>query len=122
MGSSSHSLRVRPLFNNDKFHPAVLRSSRRGRIAGNRFARSVSGDFEMAWINALLNQVREFDEAVKLDGIILTKLDADAKGGNTLSILSETNVPVLFFGTGEAYDAIMSYRPEFILDSLVPNN
>ncbi len=72
--------------------------------------------------NALLNQVREFDEAVKLDGIILTKLDADAKGGNTLSILSETNVPVLFFGTGEAYDAIMSYRPEFILDSLVPNN
>ena len=72
--------------------------------------------------NALLNQVREFNEAVKLDGIILTKLDADAKGGNTLSILSETDVPVLFFGTGEAYDAIMSYRPEFILDSLVPNN
>ncbi len=72
--------------------------------------------------NALLNQVREFNEAVRLDGIILTKLDADAKGGNTLSILSETNVPVLFFGTGESYDAIMAYSPEFVLDSIIPNN
>ncbi|MEM3839169.1 MAG: signal recognition particle-docking protein FtsY [Candidatus Micrarchaeaceae archaeon] len=72
--------------------------------------------------NALLNQVREFDQAIKLDGIILTKLDADAKGGNTLSILSETEVPVLFFGTGEAYDAIMAYKPEFILDNIIPNN
>ncbi len=72
--------------------------------------------------NALLGQVKEFDSVVKLDGIILTKLDADAKGGNTLSILSETDVPVLFFGTGEAYDAIVAYRPELILDNIVPNN
>ncbi len=72
--------------------------------------------------NALLGQVKEFDQAVKLDGIILTKLDADAKGGNTLSILSETDVPVLFFGSGEAYDAIIAYKPELIIDNIVPNN
>ncbi|MDE1855610.1 MAG: signal recognition particle-docking protein FtsY, partial [Candidatus Micrarchaeota archaeon] len=46
--------------------------------------------------NSLLEQVRALNEAVKLDGIILTKLDVDAKGGNTLSILSETDVPVMF--------------------------
>ena len=70
--------------------------------------------------NALLNQVREFNEAVGLDGIILTKLDCDAKGGNTLSILSDTTVPVLFFGTGESYDALMAYDPDFIVDSILP--
>ena len=70
--------------------------------------------------NALLNQVREFNEAVGLDGIILTKLDCDAKGGDTLSILSDTTVPVLFFGTGESYDALMAYDPDFIVDSILP--
>ena len=47
--------------------------------------------------NSLLEQVSEFNKTVGLDGVILTKLDCDAKGGNTLSILSETSVPVLFF-------------------------
>jgi fused signal recognition particle receptor len=72
--------------------------------------------------NALLNQVREFNQAISLDGIILTKLDADAKGGNTLSILSETEVPVLFFGTGEKYDDLMAYDPEFVVDNIIPRN
>lgn len=70
--------------------------------------------------NALLNQVKEFNEALKLDGIILTKLDCDAKGGNTISILSETSVPVLFFGTGEKYTDLLVYDPDFIVDSILP--
>ncbi len=69
--------------------------------------------------NALLEQVKQFNEAVKLDGIILTKLDCDAKGGNTLSILSDTNVPVLFFGTGEKYTDIMPYDVDFIVNNIV---
>ncbi|MCL4375428.1 signal recognition particle-docking protein FtsY [Candidatus Marsarchaeota archaeon] len=72
--------------------------------------------------NSLLNQLKEFDSAVGLDGIILTKLDCDAKGGNTLSILSETDVPVLFFGTGERYEDIMPYDPNFIIESIMPDN
>ncbi len=72
--------------------------------------------------NTLLNQVREFNAAVGLDGVILTKLDCDAKGGNTLSIISEADVPVLYFGLGEGYDALMPYSPQFIIDNLVQNN
>ena len=72
--------------------------------------------------NALLGQVKEFDQTIKLDGIILTKLDCDAKGGNTLSILSDTTIPVLYFGIGEGYNDIMAYDPNFIMDNIVPNN
>jgi fused signal recognition particle receptor len=72
--------------------------------------------------NSLLSQVSEFNAAVGLDGVILTKLDCDAKGGNTLSILGETDVPVLYFGTGEGYSDLMAYDPEFIVGNIVPNN
>ena len=72
--------------------------------------------------NALLEQVKVIDEAVKLDGIVLTKLDVDAKGGNTLSILSDTTIPILYFGTGEKYSDIISYDPQFIVDNILPNN
>jgi fused signal recognition particle receptor len=71
--------------------------------------------------NALLDQVKQFNEATKLDGVILTKLDVDAKGGNTLSILSDTQVPVLYFGTGEKYTDLMPYDPKFVVDNIVPN-
>lgn len=72
--------------------------------------------------NALLDQVKVLNQAVGLDGIILTKLDVDAKGGNTLSILSDTTVPILFFGTGEKYTDIIPYDPSFIVDNIIPNN
>ncbi len=72
--------------------------------------------------NTLLNQVREFNAAVGLDGVILTKLDCDAKGGNTLSIISEADVPVIYLGLGEGYDDIMPFSPEFIADNIVQNN
>ncbi len=70
--------------------------------------------------NALLDQVTQFNEALKLDGIILTKLDCDAKGGNTLSILSDTKIPVLYFGTGEKYTDLVPYDPELVVDSMIP--
>ncbi len=72
--------------------------------------------------NALLDQVKALNEAVGLDGIILTKLDCDSKGGNTLSILGDTTVPILYFGTGEKYTDIMPYDPKFIVDNILPNN
>ncbi|MDE1823901.1 MAG: signal recognition particle-docking protein FtsY [Candidatus Micrarchaeota archaeon] len=72
--------------------------------------------------NALLNQVKAINEAVRIDGIILTKLDVDAKGGNTISILSDTTIPILFFGMGEKYSDLMAYDPEFIINNIVPDN
>jgi fused signal recognition particle receptor len=72
--------------------------------------------------NALTNQVQEFSKYMKIDGIILTKLDADAKGGNAISIANTTGIPILFFGIGESYDALVPYTPEFVVDSILPNN
>ena len=72
--------------------------------------------------NVLLEQLKEFDSAVGLDGVILTKLDLDAKGGNTLSIASETEIPILFICTGEGYKDIMAYDPDFIINNIIPNN
>lgn len=71
--------------------------------------------------NSLLEQVGQFNTAIGLDGVILTKLDTDAKGGNTLTILSETKVPILYFGIGEKYDDLMPYDPNFIIGNIVPN-
>lgn len=70
--------------------------------------------------NSLLDQVKQFNEAAKLDGVILTKLDVDSKGGNTLSILSDTSVPVLYFGMGESYKDLIPYDSQFIVDNIMP--
>jgi fused signal recognition particle receptor len=72
--------------------------------------------------NALSNQIEEFSKYIKIDGIILTKLDCDAKGGNAISIADTTGIPILFFGVGESYDAIIPYTPEFVVNSILPNN
>ncbi len=70
--------------------------------------------------NVISEQISEFGKHVHIDGIILTKLDCDAKGGSALSIAKTTGVPILFFGTGESYDALMPYSSEFIVDAILP--
>ncbi len=72
--------------------------------------------------NQIAEQIREFNKFVKIDGIILTKLDCDAKGGGTISISHTTGIPVLFFGMGEGYDALVPYNPNIILDAILPEN
>jgi fused signal recognition particle receptor len=72
--------------------------------------------------NALSEQVREFNKFMKIDGIILTKIDCDVKGGNAISIAYTTGIPILFLGTGESYEALQPYTPEFIVDAILPNN
>ncbi len=72
--------------------------------------------------NQLSEQVKEFGKFLKIDGIILTKLDADVKGGNAISIAYATGIPLLYFGTGESYEALVRYTPEFVVDAIMPNN
>jgi signal recognition particle subunit SRP54 len=59
-----------------------------------------------------VNIAKGFREAVPLTGLILTKMDGDARGGAAISIRSVTGVPIKFLGTGEALDAIEVYDPE----------
>ena len=59
-----------------------------------------------------LSQVEVFNEAVGIDGIILTKLDGTAKGGFVVSLCNELQVPVVFVGTGEKKEDIESFDKE----------
>lgn len=65
-----------------------------------------------------LNQIKAFDEFVRIDGIILTKLDGTAKGGVVISIQKDYNVPVVFVGTGESMEDLELFDPKVFADSL----
>jgi signal recognition particle subunit SRP54 len=58
-----------------------------------------------------VNIAKGFREAIPLTGLILTKMDGDARGGAAISIRSVTGVPIKFIGTGEAMDALEIYDP-----------
>jgi signal recognition particle subunit SRP54 len=59
-----------------------------------------------------VNSARAFNEALELNGVILTKLDGDARGGAALSIKEVTKVPIKFVGVGEKLDRLEEFRPE----------
>ena len=59
-----------------------------------------------------VNAAAAFDEALGIDGVILTKLDGDARGGAALSIRAATGKPIKFVGTGEKLDMIEPFHPD----------
>ena len=59
-----------------------------------------------------VNAAAAFDEALGIDGVILTKLDGDARGGAALSIRATTGKPIKYVGTGEKLDMIESFHPD----------
>ncbi len=65
-----------------------------------------------------LNQVKTFNEAVELTGVILTKLDGTAKGGVVLSIVDEYKLPVKFIGVGEKVDDLQEFDYKNFVDAL----
>jgi fused signal recognition particle receptor len=68
--------------------------------------------------NDATEQARKFNEAIDIDGVILTKADADSKGGASLSIGYVIKKPIMFLGVGQGYDDIMEYDPEWMLNQL----
>jgi len=59
-----------------------------------------------------VNVAERFDEDLGIDGVVLTKLDGDARGGAALSIKAVTGKPILFVGTGEKMDALDVFHPD----------
>src|SRR5271167_926282 len=59
-----------------------------------------------------VNVAQGFHDRLKISGLILTKLDSDARGGAALSVRSVTGAPILFAGTGERMDAIEVFHPD----------
>jgi len=72
--------------------------------------------------NDTINQAREFFEYTKFDGAILTKTDADAKGGSAISIVHATSKPIVLLGMGQNYDDITPFSSERFLDSVFGNS
>src|SRR6056297_4219010 len=59
-----------------------------------------------------VNSAGAFNAELELDGVVMTKLDGDARGGALLSVKQVTGVPIKFIGTGEHFDALEPFRPE----------
>jgi signal recognition particle subunit SRP54 len=59
-----------------------------------------------------VNSARAFNDALDLNGVILTKMDGDARGGAALSIKEVTKVPIKYIGVGEKLDRLEEFRPE----------
>ncbi len=69
--------------------------------------------------NDAVLQAEEFHKAVGIDGTILTKVDADVKGGSALSVTYVTKKPVLFIGTGQRYEDLEEFKPELFTDMIL---
>ncbi len=68
--------------------------------------------------NDCVEQARSFNEAIGIDGIILSKADVDEKGGAAISVSYVTQKPIFYLGTGQGYDDLTRFRPELVVEQL----
>jgi fused signal recognition particle receptor len=68
--------------------------------------------------NDAVEQAKRFNEVVGIDGVILTKVDADAKGGSSLSIAYTIGKPLLFIGVGQEYKDQIPFDPEWMIKNI----
>jgi fused signal recognition particle receptor len=71
--------------------------------------------------NDTINQAREFFSYTEFDGAILTKTDADAKGGSAISISYITSKPIIYLGVGQGYDDIIRFNRERFVETIFNN-
>lgn len=68
--------------------------------------------------NDCIEQANQFNDAVGIDAIILSKADVDEKGGAAISISYVTRKPIMFIGTGQEYKDLKTFQPDAVLESL----
>ncbi|MDG6243184.1 MAG: signal recognition particle-docking protein FtsY [Methanolobus sp.] len=68
--------------------------------------------------NDAVERAAQFNDAVPINGSILTKTDADAKGGAAISIAYITGKPILFLGMGQGYDDLRKFDPQWFVDQI----
>lgn len=66
-----------------------------------------------------VNTAKEFNEKLEIDGVILTKLDGDTRGGAAISIRTVVDKPIMFIGTGEKMEALDVFHPERMADRIL---
>jgi fused signal recognition particle receptor len=69
--------------------------------------------------NDAVTQAEEFDKCIGIDGTILTKVDADVKGGASLSVTYVTQKPILFIGVGQTYKDLELFNPEKFVNMIL---
>ena len=69
--------------------------------------------------NAGLAQAKAFNDIVKLDGVIITKLDGTPKGGALFGVARELELPILYIGTGETMNDLVKFDPHDFVDTIV---
>jgi len=82
-----------------------------------KIKRVINPDLTILTVDALTGndavmQAEEFHKSVGIDGTILTKVDADVKGGSALSVTYVTRKPIVFIGTGQTYEDLQDFNPE----------
>jgi fused signal recognition particle receptor len=90
----------------------------------SKIVRVVRPDFKMFIADALtgndaVSQAELFNQHVGFDGVILTKVDADVRGGAALSIVYSTKKPIIFLGVGQGYDDLVPFDTQKFLSSLL---
>ena len=83
----------------------------------SRIDRTVGPDQVYLVVDAMTGQdavksAKAFNDALELNGVIMTKLDGDARGGAAISVKSVTGVPIKFIGTGEQIEALEDFHPD----------
>ncbi|UCC58840.1 MAG: signal recognition particle-docking protein FtsY [Candidatus Bathyarchaeum sp.] len=83
----------------------------------SKIKRVVNPDLTVLVVDALIGndavmQAEEFHKSVSIDGTILTKVDADVKGGASLSVTHVTGKPIIFIGVGQNYQDLQPFNPE----------
>ena len=68
--------------------------------------------------NDAVDQAKMFQELMRFDGAVLSKMDTDAKGGAGLSIAFATGRPIVFAGIGQGYDDLLQFNPDWLLDEM----
>jgi len=86
--------------------------------------RVVNPDLTILTVDSLIGndavmQAEEFNKSVGIDATILTKVDADVKGGSALSVTYVTQKPILFIGTGQTYDDLQEFNPEKFIEMIL---
>ena len=89
----------------------------------NKIVRVVKPDIKLFVGDALagndtINQAREFFQYTNFDGAILTKIDADAKGGAAISIVHITAKPIIYLGVGQGYDDLIEFDAGRFIESI----
>ena len=74
---------------------------------------------EIYRLKQALNTAREFNDRLDIDGVVLTKLDGDTRGGAALSIRTVVTKPIKFVGTGEKMEAVDVFHPERMADRIL---